>query len=121
MNIHTLDVEVYRFPLGDCTNNGVSSRFRTLAIACPDGNNVFDSDIAIPVNFCMIERRRIKNIYGREEYEYMDIVPATVNELGQIVKRPGWWMYGGNIAETSDSRFRVMTAGYPVRIHDRQE
>ena len=121
MNIHTLSVEVFRFPLGDCTNRGVSSRFKSLAIACPDGPDVFDADVAIPLNFCMVERRRISNIYGRGEYVYMDVVPATVDERGQIIPRPGWWMNGGNIVDTCDSRFRSMTAGYPLRIHDRQE
>ena len=43
-------------------------------------------------------------------------------EDGQIVPRPGWWMFGGNIADTSDSRWRELTyLGYPLHIHDRKE
>ena len=121
MKIRTLEVDVYRYPFGDCTNKGVSGRFRTLEIACDDGNNVFDSDIAIPINFCMIKCRKIHNIFSHEEWEYLDIVPATVNEYGEVVERSGRWMYGGNVAESSDSRFRWMTAGYPLRIRDRRE
>ena len=45
----------------------------------------------------------------------------TFKDDGDKIKaRPGWWMYGGNIACTSDSRFYQATQ-YPVKIHDRRE
>lgn len=117
MEIRTLTVDVYRFPLGDCTNNGISGRFQTLQLACPEGNNTFDSSVSVPLNFCMVERRKI---CGGQTY--MDIVPAAVDASGNVVKRPGWWMNGGNIASTSDSRFHEMTGiNYPLCIHDRKE
>jgi len=118
MKIHCLSVEVYRSHFGDCTNGGVSSRFNELLIACPDGNETFDSDIETPLNFCMIERRR----FSFSPVECLSVVPACVDASGQIVKRPGWWMNGGNIANTSDSRFSRMNGHYyPLNIHDRQE
>lgn len=116
MKINCLPIDVYRFRLGDCTNSGISSMFPELLVYCPDGNISFDSDYSIPVNFCMVEKR---SLFGGI---HMTIVPATVNESGQIVKRPGWWMYGGNIADASDSRFTALKGHYyPLKIHDRRE
>jgi len=117
MKINYLDVEVYRSAsLGDCTNGGVSSRFDKLLIACPDGPWSFDGEKEVPINFCMIEKR---SVFGEI---CSSIVPATVDESGRVVKRPGWWMYGGNIASTSDSRFSDMKGHfYPLKIHDRRE
>ena len=114
--INYLNVSVYRFPLGDCTNRGVSSMFDQLAIACPDGPHSFDADVSIPVNFCAIEKRDLGFT------KMVDVVPATVDDEGRIVKRPGWWMFGGNIARTSDSRFfETSGVNYALDIHDRRE
>ena len=123
MIVRCLSVNVYRNSIGDCTNGGVSSRFDTLLVACPDGSVTFDSDVETPLNFCMVERRRICSVYGSmAEPVHLRIVPACVDESGQIVKRPGWWMNGGNIADTADSRFSRMNGHYyPLTIHDRQE
>lgn len=111
-SIHALAVSVYRSPFGDCTNNGISNRFSELLVACPDGPRHFDPSTEIPLNFCMVSYVR----------GYAHIVPACVSEDGRVVPRPGWFMYGGNIADASDSRFRDMTgAGYPLHIHDRRE
>lgn len=110
--IHALSVDVYRFPMGDCSNNGISNRFSELLISCPDGPHSFDPSVEIPLNFCMISWT-MGNAH---------IVPATVSETGRVVARPGWFMYGGNIAEASDSRFYELTGvRYPLHIHDRKE
>ena len=112
MRINALAVSVFRFPLGDCTNNGISSWFDELLIACPDGPRSFFSEHEVPLNFCMIERT----------FGVAHLVPATVDENGCVVKRPGWYMHGGNIADTSDSRFRELSGvHYPLHIHDRSE
>ena len=119
MKIHCLDVDVYRNDtFGDCTNGGVSSRFNRLLVACPNGPITFDGEKEVPLNFCIIEKR---NLFGGTLPD-VRIIPATVDESGQIVKRPGWWMYGGNIAACADSRFSEMNGHYyPLKIHDRQE
>ena len=117
MKINCLSVSVLRdgWP-GDCTNGGISSRFRELLVACPDGPQSFDADELIPLNFCAMERRNLGFT------EHVRIVPATVNERGEVVKRPGWWMFGGNVARTSDSRFFDLSGTrYPLDIHDRRE
>lgn len=113
MIIRYLDVDVFRSPDGDFSNNGVSSRFRELAVACPDGIWSFDSEKELPLNFCMIEYRPY--------IDHFDIVPAMVED-GKIVKRPGGWMSGGNIAYTCDSRFHAMKGNhYPLQILDKIE
>lgn len=117
MKIKALPVEVYRHGTMDCTNGGISGRYNKLLLACPDGSITIDADVGIPESFCMVERRRL---FGDEEH--LRIVPATVNEDGEVVARPGWWMNGGNIASTSDSRFHALTGiSYALDIHDRQE
>lgn len=115
MIIHCLPVSVYRYaPFGDCTNNGISNRFDDLLVYCPDGNIHFDSEIEQPLNFCVVGCTRWR---GAVHYH---LKPAFVDEDGNITERPGWWMYGGNIADTSDGRFRAISE-YPLHIHDRQE
>ena len=116
MKVRYLTVYVYRTPaLGDCTNKGISSRFNKLLLACPDGPNSFDADLETPLNFCKVEKRELQSGV------YCTIVPATVSR-GRIVKRPGWWMMGGNLAHSSDCRFNFLTGTfYPLAIHDRQE
>ena len=117
MKINCLSVSVLRSArYGDCTYGGISSRFDELLIACPDGPRTFDADEIMPLNFCMVERRDLGFT------KIVNVVPATVNERGEIVKRPGWWMCGGNVARTSDSRFYELSGvNYPLDIHDRRE
>ena len=117
MKIPCLTVSVLRDSrLGDCTNNGISSRFDSLLIACPDGPQSFDADELLPLNFCVMERRNLGFT------EHVRIVPAAVNERGEVVKRPGWWMFGGNVARSGDSRFFDLSGiRYPLDIHDRRE
>ena len=117
MKINCLTVKVLRDSItGDCTNHGVSSRFNELLIACPDGPQSFDADELLPLNFCMMDFRSLGFA------DHVRIVPATVNERGEVVQRPGWWMFGGNVARASDSRFFELSGvRYPLDIHDRRE
>ena len=97
-------VEVYR-PAGrcDCSNNGISSNVNTILLAGEGIPEIFDACENAPA-FRLVKR----NLLGGE---YMHIEPW---------ERPegSGWMYGGNIADTSDSR---KPWKYPVHIHDRQE
>lgn len=116
MKINCLRVEVYRSPFGDCSNHGVSSRFRSLLLYCPDGPDSFDSESETPLNFCFIRHH---------DYPFArtcEIVPACVLESGKVVARPHHYMFGGNIGYTSDSRFSYLAGHYyPLKIHDRRE
>ena len=116
--IRCISVSVYRDGNGDCSNGGVSSRFRRLLVACPDGPDIFDADKAIPLNFCRVRKR---HLFGRDVY---DVRPAALDEDGNVVDRGGkWFMFGGNIAFTSDSRFKALCDGLyaGIQIHDRVE
>lgn len=116
MIINCLEVEIFKDHGGDCSNGGISSRFHSILVPCPFGPVSFDSEKELPLNFCTFETRDVF-----EGILYTDIVPATVNEYGGIWPRPGWWMFGGTIAYTSDSRFSSMAGLYPLKIRDRQE
>lgn len=108
-----LIVNVYRVAGRDtdCTNGGVSSKFDTLTLVNVDGP--FEPKPDRPA--AILQKGRLGSI---------NIVPAT--DEGEPL--PGWFMFGGNLAATSDSRFheavRKMTGGTHtggVNIHDRQE
>ncbi len=99
-----LIIEVYR-PAHriDCTNGGLSSKVNTILLVGEGIPKIFEASSDYPA-FRLIKR----NLSGGE---YLHIEPwerATGNG----------WMYGGNIADTSDSR---KPWKYPVHIHDRQE
>ena len=88
----------------DCTNGGISSRFTEGYLICEDGNLELDED-NIPENtFCM-ERRAL---FGGVYFSLKPYVSLTDGK---------WYMFGGNIGFTSDSRF----GGQPLKIHDRNE
>lgn len=112
MKINCLRVTVYRNPYGDCSNNGISNRFQELLVYCPNGPHHFFSEHELPLNFCMVD-------YA---YNVAHLVPAMITEDGMLCPRPGWHMYGGNIADTSDSRWHEITGTpHPIKIHDRKE
>lgn len=113
-----LNVYVFKHPLGDCTNGGISSKATQLCVVNVDGP--FEPRADIPA------------------------VMLTTNQMGDPVFKPafcamhkdgqpwevaqGWFMMGGNYATTTDSRLveavRSMV-GYSIYgalpIHDRQE
>lgn len=100
-----LTAEVYRSSLGDCTNNGISSYTRELYILDAQKGPFEPDDIRQCV---YIEKREIMG------QEYVDCKPAYC--------RKRWYMAGGNILYTSDSRFKQITGiSYPIAIHDRYE
>lgn len=110
--MRALPVSVYRDARRggyDCTNNGVSARFRELLVLCPDGFINVDEDNP-PENLCKVVKR---HLFGRDVYH---IEPVAAPE-------GAGWMAGGNFAHTSDSRFSKLCDGLygALSIHDRQE
>lgn len=100
-----LTAEVYRNPLGDCTNDGISSYQRELYVLAAQKGPFEPEDIRQCV---YIERREVM---GKE---YIDCKPAYC--------RKRWYMMGGNFLYTSDSRFKeIIGISYPIAIHDRYE
>ena len=102
-----LIVEVYKFPLGDATNNGVSGRVGALTLTNVDGP--FEPTERAPA------AKLVKRSTGN-----LTIVPDGLEGK--------WTMFGGNFGYTSDSRFNEAVRelsgyahGFPVAIHDRVE
>jgi len=118
-----LSVSVYtdKYP-GDCTNDGVSSKFRELLVPC-EAPNAFDRGPVEydpdnpPENLCDVE---VRDLFGQV---ILTLVPRSLNGR--------WTMYGGNKADTGDSRWGKMLerlSGNPfyrfntcLNIHDRIE
>lgn len=111
-----LSVYVYTNKNGyDCTNNGVSSRFKELLVPCSDGPIEYDPEFP-PENLCFI---RVRELFGQV---FCTLVPADGK---------GGTMAGGNKADTSDARWGRLLAKlsgnewyrlhHTVDIHDRRE
>lgn len=105
-----LTLHVYHWGLGDCSNDGISSRYDTLILIGDDVEGPVSVDLDNPPeNVVTIVRRRL---FGHEEYLHLE----PLDGCGNGGKK--WYMSGGNLAYTSDSRF---PSHYPLSIHDRHE
>lgn len=98
-----INVKVYRNNLGDSTNGGISSKYNDLLLVCEKGYIDIDNN-NIPEN-CV---RIVEGFRGHKFLEPLKPVPN--GNVG--------YMYGGNIAYSSDSRFNFE---YPLQIYDRAE
>ncbi len=105
---HLLTIEVYRNGHGDCSNGGMSAKADTLLLICPGGPWTTLDCPAYPI--CRVaDHPTVKG--------HQFIVPCDKNG----VQPSGWYMFGGNFAHTSDSRWRESIADSPLKIHDRTE
>ena len=106
MKARALRVDIFKSKHGDCSNHGISERFREIFLLCDDGNEEIDMDTP-PENLCKVVTR---NLWGNE---YKHVEPVT---------RPTGvgWMSGGCVVYSCDSRFRDFSQ-YPLVLHDRQE
>ena len=96
-----VSVNTFRSSLGDCTNNGVSSRIDDfILIAQDDLNDYIDKDTE---NVLVV-------VDG--PYDTLRAVPYD------LFNRDVWYMFGGNFVYTSDSRF---PSDSPIKIFDRVE
>lgn len=113
-----LHVYVYKHPLGDCTNRGISSNVRQLCLVNVEGP--FEPKADTPAAML------VTNPFGS-----VVIKPAIVDPNGSgewIVDPKKWFMMGGNYGAASDSRLSeaLMAMGYAntyigIPIHDRVE
>lgn len=92
--------------IGNCSNNGISSRFKEVLLVCEEGFVEIEENNP-PENLVKLV---VRNLFGKE---YKHIEP---------VARPtgAGWMSGGSLVYSCDSRFREMS-DYPLSFHDRQE
>lgn len=103
-----LHVEIYKSNLGDCTNNGISSKAHELCLVNVSGP--FEPGKDCP-GALLVEG----NLPGTAK-----IVPLKQTRKGK------WCMFGGNFAYSSDARFcdaaeKLTGSRGPIAIHDRIE
>ena len=103
MNKYMQKISTYPFrhPLGDCTNNGLTSVGDSFDLYFD-----FDSADNIPDDSLVLIKR---NLFGK---------PAWYAKPASLVKSNTPSMMGGNFVYTSDSRF---PGGAPIPVHDRVE
>ena len=92
--------------VGNCSNNGISERYKTVYAYCPDGNLEFDLD-HLPENFVNLEITQ----FGCRALKRF----SPANRGGR------WNMFGGAFVWSCDSRFRLNFGEYPIPLHDRYE
>lgn len=110
-------VSVFKNPLGDCTNGGISSNVTRLCIVNIEGP--FDPSDDMPA--AILAPNQVGNPVIKPAF-------CAMHKEGQPWEvAQGWFMMGGNFAYTSDSRFNEAVTKYcpnfygAVPIHDRQE
>ena len=98
----------FRHPLGDCTNNGLTSVGDSFDLyfidpTTPSSENTVDN---IPDDALILIKR---NLFGK---------PAWYAKPASLFKSGTQSMMGGNFVYTSDSRF---PGDAPIPVHDRVE
>lgn len=94
--------------IGNCSNHGISSRYKEILLICEDGFVEIDENNP-PENLVKLV---VRNLFGRE---YKHLEPYRRFDEGCV-----GWMMGGTYAGSSDSRFTRISS-YPLPLHDRQE
>lgn len=111
-----ISINIYKFPLGDCTNGGASSQFDELFLFSEDSTI---GEVANYADMKGIDYRQCFKVNTMHNYgNYKRAQPV----FKQLYKGAGP-MAGGNHGYTSDSRYEEVTGGlkYPISIHDRFE
>ena len=104
MKVHVISAEIYRDHLGDSTNGGMSSRHKEVLIIVDRGLPLEFDENNPPENLVVLETGFMGRKYLRP------FKSADPNKTG--------YMFGGNFAYSSDSRFPF---DYPLGIYDRQD
>ena len=105
--MRALPINVYKNEnSGDCSNNGISSRYSRVLLVCEDGPIYVDTNNP-PKNLVKLVKRTIFGI------EYMHLEPCECAE-------GNGYMFGGCYCSSSDYRFKRIS-DYPLPLHDRQE
>jgi hypothetical protein len=100
-----LTVWVYRSHLGDCTNNGESSKVNMFTLIGEGIAEIFEPSEDAPAMYL-----------ETKEYSFGKVTRAIPES-----KRNKWTMFGGNFIYSSDSRFSEISGGAPIKIFDRVE
>jgi hypothetical protein len=112
--IKTIHVNVFRDSLGDCTNNGITSKHNSLTmfVDCSDQEALeYCKENNIDPNSCIILVRRM--LWG-ERHDYAEPLIKPSGKVGP--------MMGGNFVYTCDSRMHDWAKSWlPIPVHDRYE
>ena len=100
MVVNCLPCEIYKYKGGDCSNNGISSRYNEILLICDNGFVVVD-DNDPPENLCKVVTKK----YSFGTFTHVEPV-ARPNGAG--------WMMGGCLVYTPDSRF----GSEPLKLFD---
>lgn len=92
--------------IGNCSNNGISARYKAVYVYCPDGNFEFDLD-NLPENFVVLERVRVGC------WTFKKFNPVNCDRRLN--------MFGGAFVWSGDSRFKENFGEYPIPLYDRYE
>lgn len=104
---------VFRNPLGDCTNNGASSRYETIYVV-KDG---IDKDEVL--RYCR-EKKEFPDRFFK--VNKINVGDKEYRRLQPVVDDESWYMAGGNYAMSCDGRYSDFVGlDYPIEIHDRKE
>ena len=105
MKARALPVSIFEDKrIGNCSNHGISERFREALLLCDEG--FIDVDLDNPPGNLVVYVKR--TLWGEEH----DFVRPYAEPKG------AGWMNGGSIIWTCDSRF---PGNHPVCFHDRDE
>lgn len=92
---------------GNCSNNGISTRFNTVLLIHPEGFIEVDDENP-PENLVKIVTR---------DFGFR----GTFTHIEPVARPTGCgWMFGGALVYSSDSRFQEISH-YALQLHDRQE
>ena len=108
--VKALSVSVFKNPMGDCTNNGISSKYNTLLLVGKDVEGYIDVDLDNPPENLVVLVKR--NTWGNHEHIHVEPLDGCHAEGEKQ------YMAGGNFCYTSESRF---PNSYTLAIHDRRE
>ena len=117
-------VNVYRNSLGDCTNNGVSSKFNSLTLVSDEkGSQVFDAREDRPALYVAKWYGELiacpENLEATVANDCQEHLKRIVREDSRSsIKHLNGWMFGGNFIYSSDSRFPDRR---PIAVFDRRE
>lgn len=102
--MRALSTQIFKSYIGDCSNGGISSKYKEILLLCDRGDTEIDIN-NIPENLCKI----VKTCWN-----------GHISYHVEPVKKPEHigWMAGGCIVYAYDSRYPF---DYPLRLHDRQE
>ena len=124
-----MEIKVYRWTLGDCTNNGISSEHRNnrlLIVGWVDDNTKefypLPKKLYLPyeVNFANEEELKADNLVLLVKRVLFGQNADYLVGLQDFITGK-WCMMGGNFGYSCDSRYRQNINSLPLPIHDRIE